>query len=290
MKQKIWKIVGTVLVLAAVISLVCLALWPLGVFDRSGEGLKDFLDDLGAWKYVIFVCLYIVQSLFMNVIPFTTTAFITAAFLLFGNTAQGFWIAFTVCIIAILLSSVALYCLGRFGGRKLLFWLFGRKSLESKLDWIARNGQKGVPWLFLLPFMTTDLLCIVCGASKMKFWQYALIVAVFRPIEVLMIYSYRFIWAVIKSLEPYMILLIANVLIIDIVLLIIYHRAILKLFKKTFTPKKYAQEVAEEQEKKGFMRAFRWRKRSEVENEKDLSQKALNSNIKKTNKCEPEKS
>jgi len=145
-------------------------------------------------------------------------------------------ITFLVGSIAIIFGSMALYCVGRFGGRKLMFWLFGKESVEKQLNWIGEKGTKAVPWLFLIPLMPTDLICLICGASRMSFWKFMLIVIVFRPIEVLLLISYNYIIPIILEYDPLIILLLINVAIINLVLLFIYYKAIVKLFNKYTEP------------------------------------------------------
>jgi membrane protein DedA with SNARE-associated domain len=148
-------------------------------------------------------------------------------------------------IIAILLSVPLLYLLGRYGGRKLLFWLFDKEKLEKNLEWFANNGSKGVPWLFLIPFFPTDLLCVVCGAAKMRFWQFILIAVVFRPLEALLLIGYRIVGEeALSRLSTIELLLIINVIIIDIILLVIYHKALLGWFNRTFTRRRYQDDLA----------------------------------------------
>jgi len=101
---------------------------------------------------------------------------------------------------------------------------------------VGSKGTHVVPWLFLIPLMPTDLVCLVCGASKMRFWQYMLIVCVFRPVEILLLISYNYIVPVLLSFEPIIVILIVNIVIIDLVLLFIYYKALMKLFKKYTKP------------------------------------------------------
>ena len=262
-KQRIIKILVVLLVVAGITTAAFFIFRAMGLTTQ--KGFQDFLDDLGAWKYVIFIIIFILQAVFLSFLPGNTTISVTAAFFLFK---QNFLLTLGVCMVAFWIASIILYLLGRYGGRKLLHWMFGRKAIDGKLEWISRQGTKVVPWLYLFPFMTGDLLCIICGSSKMNFWQYLLIIIVFRTVECALIISYSVFFPILfKTLQLYEILIIANLVIIDIVLLAIYHKTILKLFRKTFAPKKYAKQCAEEQERKGFLRAFRWRRRSAIQSE-----------------------
>ncbi|MCL2846968.1 MAG: VTT domain-containing protein [Firmicutes bacterium] len=202
----------------------------------------EVLADMGFEIYLIFIALYIVQAVTLNIIPGTTTVFISViGFTLFG---QNLWITFAVAVVCKLFTIPILYALGRWGGRSLLFWIFGREKLEKRLDWIADNGARGVPWLFLVPMFPTDILCVACGAAKMKFWQYSLIAVVFRPIEVLLLISYS--WGVpiiIESTTTWELFLLINVVILNFVFLVIYHKALLAWFNKTIKRRRYEDDL-----------------------------------------------
>ena len=237
--------------------LVMLAAVTVGMYFVFREfGFDIFADeapDLEANGFVlamIFIGIYLVQCLTLNLLPGTTTFFISfVAFNLFGGWGN-FLVLFSVSVAAVLIGSVALYCLGRFGGRKLLYWLFNKEALDKRLDWFARNGSRGVPWLFLIPLFPTDLLCLVCGASKMRFWQFLMIVVVFRPIEITLLLLYPEIIGsniVQEQMYVWQRILVVNVLIINVVLLVLYHRGLIRLFNRTFNRKRYHQDIESEQ-------------------------------------------
>jgi len=179
----------------------------------------------------------------MNLLPGTTTLFVSGIAWTLFDGANNFLITWVIVVIGTYISSVVLYLIGRYGGRKLLFWLFSREEIERRLDWFGRNGAKGVPWLFLIPLFPTDLMCITCGAAKMKFRQYLLIVLVFRPIEMLLLLLYPMIIGsdIVRDMEVWQRILVVNVIIINFFLLAIYHKKIVDMFNKTFS-RKYKED------------------------------------------------
>ncbi|MCL2756226.1 MAG: VTT domain-containing protein [Firmicutes bacterium] len=193
-----------------------------------------------------FIGIYIAQSLTLNLIPGTTTFFIAIVARMSMFPDQNFFLVYGISVIAVLVASVCLYAFGRYGGRRLLYFLFDKESLDKRLDWFARNGSRGVPWLFLVPFFPTDLLCVTCGAAKMKFWHFILIVVVFRPIEVALLLSYPIILesGFVQETDPMLLILFVNVMIINAILLVIYHKALLGIFNKTFRVRKYQDDLA----------------------------------------------
>ena len=250
-----------------------------------GFGMNPFSSeapDLGVEGVValvfIFVAIYILQALTLNLIPGTTTFFITvlaaSLFSVFVANDAGdleiVWrnlvMTYVVSIVAVLFASIALYCVGKFGGRRLLYWLFDKEAIEKYLDWFSRNGSKGVPWLFLIPFFPTDLLCLVCGAAKMKFWQFILIVIVFRPIEVALLILWRLIGqTIIDNASVIEMILFVNMMILNVAFLVIYHRALLNIFNRVFNRRRYLkdQELAAQVAAEEALKSYRLAKAAE---------------------------
>jgi len=227
-----------------------LEVFGLDVLERGSVENIDLGAD-GLLLVGAFVGLYVFQSITMNLIPGTTTFFISVlAYTLFG---ADIIVLFLVSCIAVLASSIALYFLGRFGGRKVLYWLFDKETLDRRLEWFSQNGAKGVPWLFLVPLFPTDLLCLTCGVAKMKFWHFLLIVFVFRPIEIALLLSYPFILQsdYVQSMPVWGRVLAINMIIVNMILLVVYYRVLLRIFrgdkasyaKRTGSENNYAETI-----------------------------------------------
>jgi len=214
--------------------------------DAEREAMREGMDweATGFTLVLIFWGIYLLQSTFLNMIPGTTTVFITVIAGSMFPMDNNFFITFGVAVGAVLLCAINLYVIGRFAGRRVLYWIFDKEKLDKKLDWFARNGTKGVPWLFLIPFFPTDMICLACGISKMKFWHFMLVVIIFRPVEVGLLLVYRLIFPLFAQLDPLYQIVLINMIIINIVLLVIYHKAILGLFNKAFRFRRYEQDLA----------------------------------------------
>jgi len=252
-KQRALRLAFTLIMLAGI------ATGMYFIFRAFGIDVNPFLSEAeraamrdemhwaatGFTLVLIFWGIYLLQSTFLNMIPGTTTVFITVVAASMFPMNENILLTIGVAIGAVLICAVNLYCIGRFGGRRVLYWLFDKDKLDKKLDWFARNGTKGVPWLFLIPFFPTDMICLACGMSKMKFWHFMLVVIIFRPVEVALLLVYRLIFPFFTGLEdPLQQLLLINVIIINIVLLVSYHKAILKLFNRAFRFRRYEEDLA----------------------------------------------
>lgn len=248
-KKQIAKITFVLFMLAG-FTIAMVFIFDAFGFNLFGDGIdEEMFESQGIILAVIFVSIYFAQAMTLNLIPGTTTFFITVVA---ASMFPSFLHAFIVSVIAVLIGSIGLYFLGRYGGRKLLYWLFDKEALDKRLAWFERNGAKGVPWLFLIPMFPTDLLCLTCGAAKMRFWQFILIVVIFRPIEVTLLLVYELILSseMVQGMYPWQQILVVNVLVINVVLLVIYHKALIQFFNRTFNPRRYEQLRQEEIEMK----------------------------------------
>jgi len=206
----------------------------LGLLNKNS--FNAAMADKGAWIYVIFVLLFIVQAMCLFMIPGNTTLFVSIGYLMFGN----FWVVLLMCIVGVWLSGIILFFIGRFGGRRVIYWMFPKEQVDKKLDWITQKGTTTLPVLFIIPFMPNDMLCMVCGASKLKFWAFLLIIIPCRVIEVFLLLCYPMIVEFFTSGRDVQdIIIFVNILVIDIVLFILYYRALIRLFRKTILRKKY---------------------------------------------------
>jgi len=241
-KTLIIKIFVTIGIIAAFTVGFFFLLRGLGLTDPAT--FEERVGELGFALVIIFFFLYITQSLFLSFLPGNTTLFISViAATIFG---PNFWYILLIAGVSVIASSIALYFVGRYGGRKLIFWLFGREKVEAKLDWFSTKGATVVPWLFLVPFMTTDLLCLICGAAKMRFLQFLLIVIIFRPVEVAVLIWYRTIFNTWLALDPLDQFYTLNLMIINIFLLVAYHKKIILAFNQTFKMGKRERAIYDE--------------------------------------------
>jgi len=236
----------------------------------------------GFWLSIfIFVCLYVTASLVLGMVPGTTTAFIILGFTIWwlpevnsidGNPINGFFKSLLALSISMVTSAFTLYGLGRFGGRKLVIWMFGEEKVTKTLDWVQRNGTRAIPWMFLIPMMPNDIVCMICGASKMKLIPFSLIVLVFRPIEAVLVWSYTVflletdLWQQMNGTERW---LAINMVLINLILLVTYHKFILRVFGNIIGLEQEQRHTAESN----------YRKILEVVEERNVKISELNTRI-----------
>ena len=183
-RSRLTRFAVILLILAAVTVVFFLVFRSLGLLDP--ETLTETLNSMGYWAHLMFIGMFLLQAMCLFMIPGNTTLFITAAGLLFDD----FWPMFISCVIGVWLAGIALFFFGRYGGRRIVYWAFDKEKVDEKLEWLSTKGAKMLPLFFLVPFMPNDMICMVCGISKLKFWKFLLIIIPFRVIEVLIILSY----------------------------------------------------------------------------------------------------
>ena len=202
----------------------------------NAEGLQSAMEGSGIWIYGMYLGLYVLQAVLLSVMPGNTALFVSAGYLIFSD----FWTALILAVIGNQIASIIIFFIGRHAGRKVLYWLFDKEKFDKRLDEITDKGLKVVPALFLIPLFPNDLVCLACGASKMRFWQYMLIVAFFRTIEVFLLLAYPVIGQFfVKGRAAQDVILFINIVVIDIFLISLYYKMLIKLFKKHILRKKY---------------------------------------------------
>ena len=232
-KEKIIKLI-IVAIIVAIFSIGCYFLFEkLGFFD------SETMQSDSHWMYLIFIGLFVLQSLCLCMIPGNTTLFITLGMLIFSHNPA---MALLVCIIGVWLGGILLFFVGRFGGRRVLYWLFGKQEVERRLEWITAKGATALPVFFIIPFMPNDMICMVCGMSRLKFWQFLMVIIPFRVVEVLMIVSYPIIIDFFVSGRPIQdVIIFINLMVINAVLIAMYYKTIIRVFRRTILGKKFVE-------------------------------------------------
>jgi len=212
--------------------------------QEAAQTAADRLADFGIWIFFIFFAMYLTQAIFLNFIPGTITFFMIFGFFLFG---QNIGILIAVGVVCVIASSLTVYTIGRFGGRRLLFWLFGKRNVEAKLDWFKRRGLFYVPALYIVPLMTGDLICLVCGASKVKFWHFLIIILICRPLEIALVAAYVPILRFIQSnTTPFEMFTLVNLVILNVVFFIAHYKKIVSGARKLIGREEPVSQIQQE--------------------------------------------
>lgn len=178
MKKKIIKLSITLVIILIISLIMYLIFNAIGLTDANK--IKTWIIDLGAWAWVVCLLLQISVSILLCFIPATNMTFIILEVMLFGTTWQTFLLAFA----GVILSSVGMDLMGRFGGSKLVIRLVGLDDYEKAINLIKRKGQIYIPLFYLFPMFPDDAICCACGVSKINFWYNLISIIVCRGIGV----------------------------------------------------------------------------------------------------------
>ena len=208
-----------ILILIAVVSIICLISVGLYFLFKklnitSVSTLRSFVTKFGAWSWVVFILLQVCLSVPIFVIPLEDELWVTLSILLFG-TIKGFIIS----VIGMLLTSSCLYLIGNKLGIKIVEKIMGKKAVEEMQTKYAIKNKLSLPFLYLIPFIPHDSLCVLSGINKLNFLYFVLITLPLRSIEIVAICFLGGDFIIWSELRIFDWLVLINLVIIDIFLL-----------------------------------------------------------------------
>jgi uncharacterized membrane protein YdjX (TVP38/TMEM64 family) len=167
--EKIVKILLILLIffLVSVLSSAILSLMGIIYFENGEVQLNQALFDSfkTTWYGCVFVILLqvLITSL-LSFVPGTSMAFIMLVQALYANPPLAFFVSFT----GVMLSSLMMYLIGRFGGYNLCKKLLGEEDCEKASDLLNNKGTIFFPVMMLFPMFPDDALVMVAGTLKMS--------------------------------------------------------------------------------------------------------------------------
>lgn len=149
----------------------------LGVFKdiHALEGLVGNSVILGP---LLFIVIQIIQVI-IPIIPGGISS--AAGVLIFGPIAGFIYNYLGICI-----GSVIIFLLGRHYGRNLILSLISEKTYRKYAKWLE-NEQRFTRLFALaifLPVAPDDALCLIAGLSKMRLYQFVLIIFLAKPVSI----------------------------------------------------------------------------------------------------------
>ncbi len=113
---------------------------------------------------LLFIVLQVICTTVLCFLPGTTMMFIVLGQALYGDPAAAFAIVFS----GVVLSSTAMYLVGRFGGYKLCVKMLGKEDCERATALLRNKGSVFFPIMMLFPMFPDDALVMISGTLKMK--------------------------------------------------------------------------------------------------------------------------
>lgn len=178
-KQVISIILKSLLILAIFAVLAVSTYFILGACGFTTK--EDFVrlrNDLGdtVWLWIIIGAFQIVQVIF---IPVSNQIITVPCALVFNDELWKVWLA---SWLSIWLATLILYVLGRWGGEKILNWLLKDREQAERCTHFINRGWVFFPLGMLLP-LPDDIVTVLAGTGKMKFWFVALVTFLTRGID-----------------------------------------------------------------------------------------------------------
>lgn len=177
-KKFIKKIIISVLILTAFLGFIYLIFYKLGITELSQEEIQTFLESKGALAPILFIAITFLQVTFIP-IPSTITVLV-------GSYLFGFWESYLYSFIGMMVGSVFAFYLGRWFGKKFIYWLVSDKEMvDSYLIRIKNKGNVLLFFMFLFPFFPDDLLCSLAGVLPITGLSFAIMQIFTRGITIL---------------------------------------------------------------------------------------------------------
>lgn len=164
--KKYLKILVVLLVVAAISVGIYFVLRHFGFTDA--DKLKGWIKSTGGWAVIVYILLRVSFTIFLSFVPACSMIFDLLSIATFDYYPPI--VIFLICFASVVITSVIMDLIGRFGGNKAIIRILGKEDYEEAKDLIQEKGMVYVPVMYLLPIFPDDAICMVSGATKMNFW------------------------------------------------------------------------------------------------------------------------
>ena len=167
-KKKILKILFIIvsLLIISLITLIILRCFNIINFEGGFNFNQELFGALSNTWYgsIIFVLLQTILTILLCIVPGVSMAFIILSTTIFSNPVQAFFLSSA----SVMISSLSMYLLGRFGGYKLCTKILGEKECEEASELFNKYGAIYFPLMMLFPLFPDDALVMIAGTIKMR--------------------------------------------------------------------------------------------------------------------------
>ena len=116
------------------------------------------------YGWIIFILFQALLTILLCIVPGVSMAFIILCSTIYTEP----WQAFLISFLSVMISSLIMYLLGRFGGYKLCVKLLGKEDCDKSLDLLETKSTIFFPLMMLFPVFPDDALVMIAGTIKMK--------------------------------------------------------------------------------------------------------------------------
>ena len=170
LRKTIFKILLLLGIGVAISGVFLLIAYLTGIIYVDG-GLKfntELFNSLkdSPWLYIVYMLVASIGSTLLCMNPLGTGLFTFLGIALFGANWKCFLATFGACFLSYLLIDA----IGRFGGSKIIVKVFGKAEYENTKELINEKGITYIPIMYLLPIFPDDMICLVVGSMRFKWW------------------------------------------------------------------------------------------------------------------------
>lgn len=165
------RILGILALLLAVLLVSIVTMLLLFAFDiiYYEDGIRFNLEHFNLFKntwygWIVIIAIQVVLTILLCFIPAFSMAFIILIQTLFDQPINAFLISLT----AVMLSSLIMYLMGRFGGYKLCERILGEKDCAEASELLNKKGVIFFPLMMMFPIFPDDALVMVAGTLRMS--------------------------------------------------------------------------------------------------------------------------
>lgn len=215
--KRLLKIFFVILTFATISAVLFLLLKAFNIADI--QTLRNFISKSGNYAPIVYTIILALVLIIFCFVPLLNTTLAVLGVALFGAK-----IAFITNIIAVFISTSTLFLIGDKLGEKFASRLIGKQSLEETQNIIDHKSKFWLPILFITPAIPDEAICLVAGMTKMKYLYLLVVSLLYHSVEIglFCFFGGGFInWSALTLLDW---IITANLLIVDIFLLIKFEK------------------------------------------------------------------
>ncbi|HHT67268.1 MAG TPA: TVP38/TMEM64 family protein [Erysipelotrichaceae bacterium] len=232
--RKYLKVIIVLLVVAAISIGLFLILKHFGLTDINL--LRGWIKSTGPWGILVYILLRIVCTVFLSFMPATSMIFDLLSLAAFDYLNP--FLIYLICFTSVVLTSICMDLLGRYGGAKLAAKILGKEEYEEASRLVQEKGLVYVPIMYLLPIFPDDAICMICGTSKMNFFVHLIEIILFRGVACFtVIFGVQIIPPEITSFtskDPMDYIRVLTFIIAYLILILVFARSLDKYLSKKF--------------------------------------------------------
>ena len=185
----------------------------------SVSTLKTAITKSGKYGIIVYTLLLISTLVVFCFVPFLNEALTILGVVLFDTK-----VAFLSNLIAVAISTTILFFIGDKLGEKFARKLVGEKSLNEVQNLVDHKSKFWLPFLFIMPGIPDEAICLVAGMTKMQYWYLLLVSMIYHAVEIgicCFFGSGIINWSALSVLDW---IVFINIILIDIFLLIKFEK------------------------------------------------------------------